>query len=221
MVINNEQDLLPLQLRFIGKIIAGFTHETKNYLAIINESVGLIGDMVKIGKPSQENISAYLEIIHSIEDQIKRTNTHFSYLNRFAHRMDTQLSSFNVNESLEELIALLRRFANLKRLSLEKDFQEDIPPIYSNPSIVQFVVFSFLEEWISKLDKNSKITIGTAFADNTIKIRIIPEGNVISVVSDKPSIPYEILKKILKQLNGNILQESDKETVIMLAMTVK
>ena len=45
-----ERDLRLLQLRFIGKILAGFTHESKNYIAIVKESAGLIGDMIQLGK---------------------------------------------------------------------------------------------------------------------------------------------------------------------------
>ena len=105
---NNEQELRFLQLRFIGKIMAGFTHEIKNYLAIIKESAGLIGDMVKKGKMSKNDIPEYLDIVHSIEDQIEKATEQFTYLNRFSHRMDSRLSTFNLNECLGELIALVQ-----------------------------------------------------------------------------------------------------------------
>jgi signal transduction histidine kinase len=219
MGINNEQELRLNQLLFIGKILAGFTHEVKNYLAIINESVGLMGDMIKIGKLSQKDAPEYLEIIHSIEEQIEKTNVHFRYLNRFAHRMDTPVSYCNINESLEELIALMKRFANQRKIILEKDFREDIPQIDNNPSLLQFVVFSFIDEKIKKLDKNSKITVHTAVADNTLNIKIISEGNLIEGEIDNASTTsYEILEKIIRYLGGNILQEKEKETVIMLAI---
>ena len=68
-----EQDLRYLQLCFIGKIIAGFTHEIKNHLAIIKESAGLIGDLIKFGKKGKDESAQYLEIIGSVEDQMERT----------------------------------------------------------------------------------------------------------------------------------------------------
>jgi nitrogen-specific signal transduction histidine kinase len=214
-----EQALRLLQLRFIGKILAGFTHESKNYLAIINESAGLIGDMIQMGKSSEKDLSEYLQIIRSVEDQIRRSNDHFRALNRFAHRMDTELSSFNINESLEELVALLTRFANQKKITLKKNFQEDIPAIYGNPALFQFLVFSFLDKGFSMLDKDSMITLQTVVADHTVQIKIIPEGTVVKQESDVPFLPFEMAEKIINQLQGNIKQEGGGETLLILPLT--
>jgi len=218
MNYENEKNLRLLQLQFIRKILAGFTHEIKNYLAIIKESNGLIEDLMTLGKTAQNDSEQYLEITRSIEEHIEKTNTLFRYLNRFAHRMDSQLATFNLNETLEELIALVTRFANQKKIVIGKDFQEDIPSIYSNPSLVQFIAFSLLNEKIKNLDTNSTITIQTAAADNTVKIRIIPEGNFLEGNDDTPLISYKNLEKLIQQLGGNVLQEKGKETLITLGM---
>jgi signal transduction histidine kinase len=215
----HEQELRLLQLHFIGKILAGFTHEAKNYLAIINESVGLMGDMVQMGKSSEKDLSEYLQIIRSVEDQIKRANEQFRALNRFAHRMDTELSSFNLNESIFELIALLTRLANQKKITLIKNFQEDLPSLYSNPSLIQFIVFSVLDEGLLKLEKDSRITVETAGVDQAVQVKIIPEGNVLEQESDVPSVPHEIVEMAIKQLHGNIVREGGGETLIVLPLT--
>jgi nitrogen-specific signal transduction histidine kinase len=213
MTDNFERELRLLQLRFIGKILAGFTHESKNYLAIIKESAGLIEDMIKLGKSGEASSTQFLEIINSIEEQIEKSTGLFKFLNRFSHRMDTQLSAFNCNEALEELIALVNRFANQKRIELVKDFQQDMPQILGNPSLIQFLVFSFLEEIIKTLDKNSRITIKTGSANGSIIIKIIPEGNLIEVEGEKEEFPYETYNKVLKQLNGKITPESGAKTL--------
>jgi nitrogen-specific signal transduction histidine kinase len=212
----NEQDLRFLQLRFIGKILAGFTHEIKNHLAIVKESAGLMGDMLKMGKTA-ENGSQYLEIIHSIEEQIERALVHFTYLNRFSHRMDTSLSTFNINESIEELTALLHRFANQKRIRIEKDFQKDLKSINSNPSMLQFLVFNFLEEAIAKRDNNGRIVVKTEIMNGSAAIRIIPEGNVLETDAEKALCPPEIIDYVIKMLNGNISRRGEG-TMIALPM---
>ncbi len=208
----NEQDLRLLQLRFIGKIIAGFTHEIKNYLAIIKESAGLIEDIIKLGKSSKDEDGQYLEIINSIQEQIEKSNNLFRYLNRFSHRMDAEFSTFNVNETLEELSALLMRFANQRKISIEKDFQNDIQSMNSNPSMLQLLVFHFLEEKLTSLDKNSKLIIKTESANGLIVIRIIPQGNLLDL--DKGKISHEIQDTIVRQLGGNISLSSEGETII-------
>jgi nitrogen-specific signal transduction histidine kinase len=212
MTDNFERELRFLQLRFIGKILAGFTHESKNYLAIIKESAGLIDDMIKLGKSGEAASSQFLEITHSIEEQIEKSTGLFKYLNRFSHRMDTQLSAFNCNEALEELMALVNRFANQKRIELVKDFQQDMPQIYGNPSLVQFLVFSFLEEIIKTLDKNSRIIIKTWTANGSIMIKITTDGNRIEAEREKEEFPYETYNAVLKQLSGEMTLETGEKT---------
>jgi len=214
----DEENLRLLHLRFIGKILAGFTHEVKNYLAIIKESAGLMEDLIKLGKTSASDSGQNLEIIHLIEEQIEKANVLFRYLNRFAHRMDDQLATFNINESLEELIALVTRFANQKKITIEKDFHESMPSINSNPSLLQFVVYSALEEKIRNLDKNSKITIQTGVDENSVRIRLVSEGNLLEGEGNATSISYDIIEKIIKQVGGNILQKNGRETLIMLPL---
>ncbi len=212
----DEEDLKTLQLRFVGKIIAGFTHEIKNYLAIIKESSGLIGDMIKMGKLSEKDIPEYLDIIQSIEDQIGKAIEHFTHLNRFSHRMDTQISSFNLNECMEELIALLNRFARQEKIVLETDFQQDLPPVKSNPSMLQLLVFSFLEKKIAGLEKNGRITVRTGTVDNAVAVKITPEGTFAEGDGDAGTTTGKIRENFIKQLGGNISQGAAKETVITL-----
>jgi nitrogen-specific signal transduction histidine kinase len=210
-----EQDLRLLQLRFIGKILAGFTHEIKNHMAIVKESAGLMGDMIKLGKTVGDDSSQYLEIIRSIEEQIEKSIVHFRYLNGFSHRMDTPLSSFNINDCLEELTALVHRFANQKRITLEKDFRKDLPSIKSSPAILQFIVFNFLEDKMSKLDNNSRIIVKTEVINSSVAIRIIPEGNVLGTETENTLYPHEMNDYAIKILTGTISTQGE-ETVITL-----
>ena len=213
----NKEDLKALQLRFVGKIIAGFTHEIKNHLAIIKESSGLIGDMIKMGKLSEKDIPEYLEIIQSIEDQIGKAIGHFTHLNRFSHRMDTQISAFNLNECMEELIALLNRFARQKKIVIETEFQQDLPLVKNNPSMLQLLVFSLLENKISGLEKNSRIIVRTGALDNTVAVSIIPEGTFAEGDTDSRTIA-NIIEDFKKYLGGDISQGAAKETVITLPL---
>jgi nitrogen-specific signal transduction histidine kinase len=204
-----EHDLRLLQLRFIGKILAGFTHESKNYIAIVKESAGLIGDMIQLGKNSGDEPDTYLEIIHSIEEQIERATNLFRYLNRFSHRMDTELCTFNVNETLEELIALITRFANQKKISLEKDFQQDIPSINNNPSLLQLLIFHFLEGQLTGLAKDSSIMLKTSVLNRSVAVQIITKGNYLETVTEKGPETDTIHDYIINKLGGAIVRDND------------
>jgi len=211
----NNDDLRFQELRFIGKILAGFTHEIKNHLAIVKESIGLMSDMMQIRKTPDADFSPYLQIIRSIEEQIEKTIVHFRYLNRFAHRMDIPLSSFNINESLEELLALVQRFAAQKRISMKEEFKKDIPSISSNPAILQFLVFSLLEDKMTKLDKDGSMIVKTEVIDSSVAIRIIPEGDLLETETEQSFCPPEIHNHLINMLQGTISTQGE-QTIITL-----
>jgi C4-dicarboxylate-specific signal transduction histidine kinase len=202
-------------LKFIGKILSVFTHEVNNHLAIIKESVGLIEDILRMQKSSSE-LEESLKIIQSVESQIGKTSWLCKKLNGFGHRMDNSLSTFSVNETLEELLVLLSRIANQKNISFVKDFQENIPTLHSDPARLQFLIFCLIEEGLKSLDRNSRIIIKTEHSSNAVTISIILEGD--SVKADENGIcPDEISQYITEQLGGSIYREtSGKGAVVTL-----
>jgi nitrogen-specific signal transduction histidine kinase len=204
----NKKDLRFLQLNFIGRILAGFTHEIKNYIAIIKESAGLMGDMIKAGKWGKNESRQYMEIIVSIEDQIERSLDLFRHLNRFAHKMDTPRVSFNINEGMEELLALMNRFANQRKIQFETDFQKDLPSVQSDPAMLQFLVFCFVREKLDHLDKNSRIVVKTGRADGAVTITIITQGNLIEAETESLCSP-EIRQHVISLLGGELLEKDE------------
>jgi hypothetical protein len=165
-------------------------------------------DMVKFDKGQKGKPEQYLEIIRSIEEQIQKTNDLFRYLNRFAHRMDHEFSAFNINESLEELFALIQRVANQKRITLKKDFQREIPSFHGNPSIFQLVIFSFLEEKMTNLDKNSIITVKIGAKGNSIGVSISSEGVLKGEQDVQAMIPPEMRMFALEKLKGTVSESN-------------
>jgi nitrogen-specific signal transduction histidine kinase len=215
---SDREDLRFLQLNFIGRILAGFTHEIKNYIAIVKESVGLMGDMIKAGKWGKNESRQYLEIIGSIEDQIERSLDLFRYLNRFAHKMDTPRVSFSVNEGMEELLALMNRFANQKKIRLEANFEKGLPSVVSDPAMLQFLVFCFVREKLDRLDANGRITVRTVRADGSVRIAIVVDGGLHMAETESLCSP-EIREHVIKRLGGNVLEE-DKGIQITLPLNM-
>jgi hypothetical protein len=131
--------------------------------------------------------------------------------------MDKPVSSFGVNESLEELLALLSKLASQKRIILERDFDKNLPAIHSDPAKLQFLIFCIIEEKLCKLDKNGSITVKTASSNGSITIYVITIGNVVEEV-EKGICPKEIHQYFLKQLGGSISQKGE-EVAITLPVT--
>ncbi|MBF0505495.1 MAG: HAMP domain-containing histidine kinase [Nitrospirae bacterium] len=208
-------DMMELRFRFIGRIIAGFTHELKNHLAIIKESGGLQQDLLSMSKKVD---SAELhKFLRSVDSQIERGLQLIAFLNRFAHRMDCECSSFSVNEAAEELVALMARHAYQKRIEFTKDFGPGIPPIHNNPSMLQLLIFFIIEEMMDCFEKGGTITVRTSSEKDTIRIAIVPNGNMKELTGKEDYNRVEAVNKICRELLGTVEQKgANGEAVIIL-----
>jgi len=86
--------------------------------------------------------------------------------------MDFPSSTFNVNDLLEEELALMNRFAAMKKISFEMSLQEDIYLVFNNPSLLQFMIFSLVNELLDSLDSGSTILFSSCVVGKDIEIAI-------------------------------------------------
>jgi len=208
MEYKSEQELRFSHLRFIGKVLSVFTHELNNHLAIIKESAGLVEDTLRVQKSTGKyDIEESLKVIGSIENQIGKTSWICKKLNGFGHRMDKPLSTFSVNESIEELLVLLSRIANQKRVGFEKDFQEGIPPLHNDPTKLQLVVFCLIDRNLNTLDKDGSIILKTAHSGGSIIVNVFPKGTFIEP-GEEEICSEEICQYAIAQLGGSISHEA-------------
>ncbi len=162
MVIHEEDKLRCRQLNTLGRLMAGFTHEQKNHLAIINESNGLLADLLEMQQITDETLAARLEkIVATTKDRVAKAAEMAQHLNRFAHRMDTPLATFQVNELIFEELTLLHRFANMKQVDLDTSFSTELPGTYNNPSLVQFIFFCLFDAALEGSSARDIIKIST------------------------------------------------------------
>lgn len=175
-----ENRLRDSQLAALGKLLAGYTHELKNHLAIINESSGLMDDLLEMSEGGDDKLhERFKKIIITIGERISQANTMAMYLNRVAHRMDHPTSTFNVNELLIEELALMNRFAAMKQISFETTLQDDIPSVFNNPSLLQFIIFSLVHELLDSLESGSTIRFSSYMVGQDVEIAI-ESGTVVS-----------------------------------------
>ena len=168
---NRENELRTLQLEFFGRILAGFTHDLKNHLAIIQESNGLISDLVAMGMITDEALAAKLQkIVTSIQGRVSQATDMANNLNGFAHRQDTPLSSFQVNDLLAEELTFLRKFTRIREIDLKIELHEGLPAIYNNPSLVQYVVFKLFTMALKKLKNHTLIEVASGEENSAVKI---------------------------------------------------
>jgi hypothetical protein len=108
------------ELAFFGKIAAGVTHELKNVLAVINESNGLMADLLAMLREAPfPNREKFQRSVKKIEEQVRRGVEITSRFNRFAHSMDRPLGDIDLNSIVTQTISLAERMAALRNVELQ------------------------------------------------------------------------------------------------------
>ena len=205
------------QLAFVGRIIAGVSHEFKNHLSVTKELTGLLDDLLSMDKafPGQDR---YAKISSGIEERVKTAAEMASHLGRFAHRMDSPLASFNVNEVVGEIVFLMRRFARLKNVGLEFEPAPELPSLHSNPSLLQLVIFSVTMPLLEHLEKQSVVRISTGKAGDRVELglqfeKIREEGLAVTV----PNIPADALQELRAEYSFAQPDRMSVRAVLLLA----
>lgn len=201
MPVKKENALRDRQLLTLGKMLAGYSHELKNHLAIINESAGLMDDLLDMGNFNNERtIHRFKKIISVIGERINKANSMAKYLSSFAHQMDVPISSFDINELLNEELTFLDRFFWIKSISVEKKLQQELPSVNNNPSLLLYVLFTHILQIIEKMDSGGKVVLSSQVKGQNIMITIdaaslsAPAPDQESDSPDEASVTYALEK---------------------------
>ena len=208
-----------LRISFIGRIISCYTHEMKNYLAIIKETNGLMKDVIEIGKSRSFDAKHFLGFVGCVEEQVGRATALTDYLYRFAHRMESELASVNINDLLDELVALVNRLAYRKRISFKKDLNGGMPATILNPVLFHYFMFCMIETRMNALDRNSVISVGTSYSNGCFRIALLSEGPAMPQADSGETGSVGDMENIASELGAVIFQHGSETVITMPAVT--
>lgn len=165
--------LAPLQ--FMGKVVASFSHDFKNALAIINENAGLLKDLTAMAASGRPPDPARLgTLADRIGQQVQRADEMTRELNRFAHSMDREADEVDLSEMLALATALSRRPAAQQRVGLT------IAPIEAPLRLTVFVfglqrlIYQCLQAAIGASKPGSQVTLSAMGSAQATKVTIAP-----------------------------------------------
>jgi len=167
------------EIAFFGRITAGVTHELKNVLAIVNESSGLMQDLMTLSKEAPAYHDRFLKALTSIKGQVQRGQNLIARLNQFAHAPDIAVRSIDLFETAGLVVALSQRFAALKKVTLKV-----VPPPPSEQraqatlNLVQFqmALFTAIECWLSLAAPGNELNLHISRKENTCALLLVNEG---------------------------------------------
>ncbi len=183
-----------------GELMASYSHEIKNILAIIQESSGLLQDLVtlKLGEdfPYRDKFSRSSSVI---EQQVQRGQDLSSKLNLLAHTPDHSLAAIDVGSHLEMLVLLSQKIARRHSLTLKTDIQEDIE-VKTSPARFVCLVFRCLKRLIQAIPDQSVIIVRAFRQDKGCIIELAVDIQQDTGVDEK-DVPEPARLDILSEID--------------------
>lgn len=169
----SEQSQLADSLAFFGAVTASVSHELNNVISIIDQTAGLIEDMIA---GEERGVPISIERLGTASATVRRQTGRgldiIHKLNRFAHSADLPLVEFDINEVLTNLVGLTQRLASLKRSELEFKPTAEAVKITGNPFLLQQILFSAIRLVLTVVEPNDKIVLSAGKADSEVVIEI-------------------------------------------------
>ena len=177
------------KLASIGRLAAGVAHEINNPVAIINEKVGLMTDILSFGQDFPHR-DKFLSQARVIKDSVKRVSEITHRLLGFARHLPVKTEDIHLEPLVKEVLGFLGREAQYRNIDININIPRDIPPIQSDKGQLQQVLLNIVNNALAAVKDGGEIHIAVA-----------PDGLghlVLSVADNGVGISRENLNSIFE-----------------------
>ena len=163
----NSGDLFDIQkLTPQGKLAAAVAHELNNPLAVILGFTDLL--MEKMDSDRQNH-----EILKAIERQAHNCRRIVECLSIFTRYPETTEYSTDVNVNLERMISVIENILDAKKITLDKNFAEDLPKAKGNMGDLRQVFMNLATNAIAAMDRGGHLTVSTRLNTSGNRVEIL------------------------------------------------
>lgn len=169
------------KLASLGQLSAGVAHE-------INNPLGLILGYTQLLMRRESKGPQAFEDLKTIEKQTRNCKIIVEALLNFARKTKTQKIAININQTIKNIIAVIRHQFELDNVNLVTKLDETIQPVTGDSEKLKQVFMNLLMNAKQAISESGDITI-TTFTLNHNRVSVTVEDN-------GSGIPADIINKI-------------------------
>lgn len=202
------------KLASIGRISAGIAHEIRNALTSVKLNIQKLVQSDRLGETEKEHLSISQEGIGQMEKFVKE-------LLDFTRVSELNLARFSLEQILDESIKTLADTLELKKVVLEKSYEEGSPQVLVDADKLKQVFLNILRNAFEAVEEEGKINISLSLLKEQegSKIRVFISDNGCGIPEENRETIFEpfyttkasgiglglpIARKIIEQHKGTI-----------------
>jgi signal transduction histidine kinase len=156
----------------LGELAAGLAHEIRNPLA------GIAGVIEIVSRDLPPNSAARL-VIKDAKEETLQINRILTELLEIARPKPPQFRVSDVCSTVEHAVMFARQQAITKRITVEFEIKDTIPPVEHDPNQINQVLLNLLLNAIQSMDKPGVIRVSLKHDDGAVFITVADEGKGI------------------------------------------
>jgi signal transduction histidine kinase len=186
-IMNLHQAEHANKLAGIGRLASGVAHEINNPLAVINEKIGLIKDLLTL-KGDALAEPRLLTLTDDATRAVKRATTVTRRLLNFARHMDAHVERFALTDMLQELIGFLAKEAERRCVAMHVSLPENELVFETDRGHLQQILLNLFNNALEAMPEGGRLSV---------TVDRVEENQARIVLTDTgPGIPEDDLRRI-------------------------
>ncbi len=201
-------------LQFFGRMSASISHEIKNVLAIINENAGLLEDfslMADRGVPIDPG--RLKTMAEKVKLQISRADGIIKNMNRLAHSIDENITTVDLDQTIELVIALTARIAAMRGVKVDLQLPGSPLTIPTAPFFLMNLLWLCLDFSMSASGDEKRVELVVEETENSVRIRFRRLAGLTEALLE--TFPSEREKNLLDVLEADLTVEHGREEIAL------
>jgi len=164
----DEQIVETGKLASVGELAAGIAHEINNPVAIMVEEAGWIEDLLE---------DEFERALKQIRTQGKRCKDITYKLLSFARKTDSRIQEVHLNDMLEELVAISAQRARYSNVTINTNFQSNLPLLEVSQSELQQVFLNLINNALDAMEKTGgKLEMSSKVEGDYVVVGVADNG---------------------------------------------
>jgi two-component system NtrC family sensor kinase len=164
----------------LGELAAGLAHEIRNPLAGIAGVIEIVGRDLPANSPARA-------VIKDAKEEALQINRILTDLLETARPKPPQFRLSNLCGTVEHAVLFARQQAITKRITIELETGECIPPVEHDPHQINQVLLNLLLNAMQSMEKPGRIRVTVEAEEEIVRIAVADQGKGISA-ENLPSI---------------------------------